>query len=301
MLLSIIVCVIDGGPTLERCLAALAAQQDPPPLDIVVPYDPTIPFVPEVVAKFPGVRTVTLPPFTPEEAPGTPAGEHELYDRRRATGLANARGELVAMIEDRGPPQPTWARAFLRLHERGVTPVVGGAVANGRSDVLGWADYLADFCRYQPPFKEDFRDYVTDINVCYRREALEPVRDVWAERFHESIVHWVLQRRGIRLLLSPEPVVMLRRAHLTLGRLVRERVAWGRLFGQLRSRELSRPRRVMMVLLSPGLPLLLFWRIARRQLALPTRGEFLAAAPALALVVSAWCIGEAIGYVRGAD
>jgi hypothetical protein len=298
VLFSVIVAVVDSGAALDRCLAALAAQQDAPPLEILVPFDATVPDVPDVCRRFPGVRAIAMGTVPTERRPDSLAGQHELVDLRRSAGLREARGDLVAMLEDRGAPAATWARELARLHtEQPAAAVVGGAVTNVRDTPLAWAVYLNDFGRFQPPFPSGPQAWVTDINLCYKRAALDSTRAIWAERFHETTLHWELQRQGASLFLSPAPVVEQRREGLTLAGLLEERLEWGRLFGYTRAREHPGPVRFAFAALAPALPLLLFARIARRQVALPSRGAFLRAAPALLLLLAAWSAGEALGYL----
>jgi len=297
VLLSVIVAVVDSGAALARCLAALATQQDAPALEILVPFDSTVPDVPDVCRRFPGVRAIAMGSVPTERRADSLAGQHELVDLRRSAGLREARGDLVAMLEDRGAPAPSWARELAQLHEQHPHAVIGGAVTNVRDTALAWAVYLNDFGRFQPPFPSGPQTWVTDINLCYKRAALEATRQLWGERFHETTVHWELQRRGAGLYLSPGPVVEQRREGLTLASLLEERLEWGRLFGYTRAREHPGLARLAFTLMTPALPLLLFARITRRQLGLASRGAFLRAAPALLLLLIAWSAGEALGYV----
>jgi hypothetical protein len=225
-----VVTVVDGGATLEGCLDALAAQRDPPELEVLVPRDPTLPDLSSLVARYgERFRIVEMEPVSTERAPHTHAGQHELYDRRRSRGLAAARGELVAILEDRSRPVPEWAAIADRLHAA-APAVIGGAIANGIDRMLNWAVYFCDFGRYEPPIAPGPAPWVSDVNVVYKRRALEATRELWAERYHETTVHWALLRAGETLYLSPEPLVHQHRAGLRLGELLRERFHWGRLF-----------------------------------------------------------------------
>jgi hypothetical protein len=296
--LSVIVTVVDGGAALERCLAALAAQQDAPPLEVLVPWDASIPAAGGLAARFPAARFLALGAIATQRPAATPAGQHELYDRRRAAGLAAATGDLVAILEDRGVPRPDWAATMARLHGALPHAAIGGAVAHGRTGTLNWAVFFCDFGRYQPPLAAGPRPYVTDVNICYKRRALEVTRTLWAERYHETTVHWALLRAGETLYLSPEPVVEQHRDGLRLGALLRERLGWGRLFAYTRAREVPAARRLVLAALSPILPFVLLARLFRGRLARGRdRGAFLRAAPAILLLLAAWSLGELLGYL----
>lgn len=300
MRLSVVVTVVDGGEALRRCLAALTSQEGAPETEILVPVDASEPAVPGIVAEFPGVRLLELGDVPTAAPPKSPTGQHELFDRRRSVGLAAARGEVVAILEDRGVPRPDWARTLSDLHAKSPHLVIGGAVEHGRDATLNWAVYFCDFGRYHLPFAAGPADYATDVNIGYKREALERTRDLWRDRYHETTVHWALQRDGARLQLEPSLVVVEQRDGLRLGSLVGERVAWGRLFAYTRAREAGLGKRIAWAVMSPVLPVVLLLRHARVQWGKrATFGKFLRAAPAMALLLAAWSFGETLGYVTG--
>jgi hypothetical protein len=302
-LLTVVVTVVDGGRALDRCLGALLAQDDAPDMEILIPFDDTRPDVPTIVDGLArgrdDVRPLDLGRLPTRHDPSSPAGQHELIDRRRAKGLAAARGEIVAIVEDRGVPRRDWASAIVRHHGNLPNLVIGGAVENGRDATLNWAVYLCDFGRYQLPFAQGPRPMVSDVNVAYKRRALELTREIWRERFHEPWVHRALERRGEILLASPDIVVDQVRDDLGLGELVRERMAWGRLFGALRASGATPARRLLRVAASPLVPAVMFARILRDRLGKPPGpGRFLAIAPATVLLLAAWAAGEAAGAIQ---
>src|SRR5215208_7078445 len=299
-LLSVVVTVVDGGAALPRCLTALTSQVHGPSMDVIVPYDSTIESVALLTPAFPAIRFIHTGPLVSQRPPMTAGGQHELIDRRRAVGLAAARGEFVGIVEDRGVPRQDWAATALRLHRELPNLAIGGAVENGRDHWLNWAVFWCDFGRYQLPFEREPRHYLTDVNVVYKRQALERTRDIWHEKYHEPLVHWALERAGETLLLTPELVVDQMRDGLTVTGLLEERLAWGRLFGSLRVHESSAVRRFGLTVMAPLLPAVLFWRMIRDQIrkgAPP--GRLFQVGPAALILLSAWAAGEALGYATG--
>jgi hypothetical protein len=300
MLLSVVVTVVDGGETLVRCLSALARQEGAPTLEVIVPYDDSVSGMAPIVARFPTFTFVALGTIDTARAKVGPAGQHELFDRRRSAGLGRARGEVVAIVEDRGVPRLDWARKLVEAHEKMPHAVIGGGVENGRNRALNWAVYFCDFGRYQLPFESGPREYVTDVNIGYKRRAIDVTRPLWKERYHETTVHWALIRAGETLYLSPDFAVDQMRDNLSLGRLVSERVGWGRLFAYTRAREISFGKRLLLAGMAPVLPFLLFYRLARHQMVKKrTVGKFVAASPAVMLLLATWSLGEMIGYLTG--
>ncbi|MGE3956201.1 MAG: hypothetical protein AB7H96_05730 [Vicinamibacterales bacterium] len=296
MLLSVIVTIVDGGAALERCLDGLARQQHAPPLEVIVPWDDTVPGIDALRTRYPAFHFLALHQRQTARPAHSHAGQHELFDRRRAAGLGAATGEIVAILEDRGVPRADWARTLHDLHGRLPHAAIGGAIENGRTSIRHWAVYFCDFGRFGLPFEPGPRAWVSDINIAYKRRALEQTAHLWKERYHETTVNWALAREGEVLFLSPEPVVDQLREPLAFGGMLRERIAWGRLFAATRAEEAPLVRRLALVLGTPLLPLVLLARHARLQL--PRRpGTFLASAPLLVVLLIAWSAGEALGYI----
>jgi hypothetical protein len=296
-LLSVVVTIIEGGEALEECLRALEAQS--PPLEIIVPYDTSVPDMAAVEEAHPDLRFLPMGEVQTEHPRSGPAGQHELFDRRRAAGLAAARCELIAILEDRGVPRLDWAEQMIELH-RAPHAAIGGAVECGIDQPLNWAVYFCDFSRYQLPFEEGVQDYITDVNICYKRSALEATREVWQERYHETNVNWSLLEAGHTLYLAPEPVVDQVRRKRGIGALLSERYHWGRLFAHTRVNQSTPLRRAVYLLMAPLLPFLLLLRHANTQRKKAVRWRrFVQVAPLVFVLLVAWSLGEFVGYATG--
>ena len=296
--LSVVVTIVDGGATLERCLDGLADQVDGPTMEVLVPYDASIAETAGLVDRYPDFRFLDLGPMETERPIESHGGQHELFDRRRSGGLTEARGELVGILEDRGVPDPSWARTMDRLHAA-PHAVIGGAVECGIDETLNWAVFFCDFGRYSPPLEAGPREYVTDVNITYKRKALESTRELWESRYHETTVNWAIARSGETLFLSPEPLIRQYRDQLTVGGVVRERIDWGRLFAYTRVREVGIGKRAVFTLLSPVLPVVLLLRHGRMQMQKGRLGRFIKASPYVLLLLAAWSLGEFRGYLTG--
>ena len=296
--LSVVVTIVDGGATLDRCLTALNEQVGGPELEVIVPWDDSLQGMAELERRFPRFRFLALGRLDTLRPKPSPAGQHELFDRRRAAGLAIAGGELIAILEDRGVPRSDWAARVSELHAGLSHAVIGGAIQNGRDRPLNWAVYFCDFGRYQLPFEAGPRPYVSDVNICYKRHALEKTRELWASRYHETTVHWALQRAGEVLWLDPSFAVDQMRDGVTLGGVLSERIGWGRLFAYTRAKETSLLRRLILAGLCPVLPFVLLLRHLRMQFQKRVNaGRFVAVSPVVFLLLAAWSFGELIGYI----
>lgn len=295
--LSIVLTVVEGGEAVARAIEALQRQEASPPLEIVVPYDDTAAELDAMASRFPEVRFLALGHVPTEQPPTSAAGEHELYDRRRAAGLAVTTGDLVAMLEDRGMPRRDWARTAVVLHATLPNGVIGGAIDPLPSGLLEFAIHVCDFTRYTSPFVSGPRDWVSDVNVVYKRRVLDDTRHLWRERYQEPVVHWALQRAGEALYLSDALVVEHRRAPVPLSTLAHERFHWGRLFGAIRGRSMSLGQRLAFGLSSPLIPFVLLVRHARAHAAKGRLARVVAALPALVFLLVTWTAGEVAGVL----
>ena len=298
--LSIIVTVVQGGDYVKSFLGELNAFIDPPPLEVIVPYDASISEVADYSADFPDVTFLDIGAVQTGRPPGTPAGTHELYDRRRAAGLARAKGEIIAILEDRGVPAPDWAKQVMRLHAEGGYHVIGGAIdCAAPVSLLNWAFYCTDFGRYGRPFDSGPRNWVSDVNISYSRDALEATRHLWQERYQEPVVNWFLMDQGHEMLLSEELIVRHSRPKTSLRELIPERFGWGRLFGEIRVREVGFLRRLALAAAGPLIPPVLWLRQGRLQYQKGRLGRYLRALPYVMILTTAWTCGEVWGYITG--
>jgi hypothetical protein len=279
---------------LERCLAALEAQEAAPPMEVIVPYHAQVEGIDRLRDLFP---TVTFLECTDRLVNIPQGGSREHHDELRAFGVDAAQGDLIALLEDHAQPAPGWAAAMARAHEQPYAGV-GGAIENGIDRSLNWAVYFCDFGRYQNPVPSTDSAIASDANVAYKRVALAAVRKHWANSFSETAVNWALRQRGERLMLSSEAIVYQQRSDLKHWFALKERFVWGRSFAALRSRSLSRQSRLLYAAASPLLPLVLLSRmtkltVARRRRLVP----FFRAFPVTSALTAAWACGEFIGYL----
>src|SRR5688572_6456573 len=295
---SVVVTIVDGGEQLRRCLLALAPQAGSPAVEVLIPCDDTIGDLATIRGEFPGFRFLPLGGLPTLRAPGSPAGQHELIDQRRAAALAASTGDIVALLEDRGVPRPEWIATLLELHARLPHPAIGGAIDWAGQGVLSWAVYAADFGRSRSAQPEGPREFLSSCNLSYKRPALEATRPLWGERYHETQVHDRIRQDGGVLWFAPTAVVEQARSGLGLAPLLAERFAWGRRYAVTRVDRASLWERSIRAVTAVVLPALLYLRILLRH-APDTPGQVLRATPALLLLLSAWSLGEGAGYLTG--
>jgi hypothetical protein len=297
--LSVVVTIVGGGEVLRNFLRAITTQDQPPPMEVIVPYDATIPETTAFAKEFPSVRFVDMGYVKTVRAEGTPAGEHELYDRRREAGLKASKGEILSLTEDRAPPRSDWARNVVQMHRELPHAVIGGAVecVSPAGDMLNWGIYIADCSRYAPPFESGPRQWITDVNVSYKRRAIESTRDMWEHGYNEASVHWALMDKGETLWLSDRMVVLYQSIYPNFGAALPVRFQWGRMFGEARAKAVSLPKRIAYTLIGPAIPFVLFARHGNVMRQKGKFGRFLRAAPATMVLLFAWMSGELAGLI----
>ena len=295
---SVVVALISGRPDdLERCLTALRSQEGAPPLEVLVPFDEPCREVTSLGDRFPEAHFLPLAGIDTSAARAGASREH--HDALRTLGLRQALGEFVILTEDHAIADPRWCRELLAaLHSAPVAACAGGAVDWGGESLLSYAVYLCDFGRYQNPVPAGPAAFVSDSNVCYRRQSLAAVGDAWKLKYQETIVHGAFESAGLAMLLTPGAVVRQRRSGLTWSSAVRERRVWGRSYAASRVGGAGFARRLTFAGMTPLLPFVLTWRLldgARRKGRHVART--VAALPALFVLSVAWSIGEAAGYL----
>jgi glycosyltransferase involved in cell wall biosynthesis len=171
---SVVLCTWNRATLLPGALAALLAQQDPPPHEIVVVDNASTDRTREVVDRFRAAHPCLRYVFE-----GSPGLSHA-----RNTGVRATRGPLVAFTDDDVRVPATWLRTIVDvLHRRPDAACVGGPVLpqlDGRVprwltaaqwSALGVQNYSAE------PFRVDPSRPVCLIgaNLIIRREALDAV------------------------------------------------------------------------------------------------------------------------------
>ena len=300
--LSIVVAIVSDTTNrpdvrhLELCLAALVRQNVEPATEIIVPYHPSLDGIAGVRQQYPKVRFLEATNLRTYTGLG---GTREHHDELRARGLAVARGSIVALIEDVGVPASDWSSCLVKAHS-GPFAGVGGAIENGIDRALNWAVYFCDFLRYQNPLPAGDSTVASDANVSYKRVALEAIRPVWQEFFHESAVNAALRSRGERLALAPDVVLYQHRQGLRLKAVLGERFIWGRSYAATRASLAGAPQRVFWALFAPLLPGLIVARMARMAWKKRrTLAAFMKALPLTVILTLSWSWGEFVGYMSG--
>ena len=132
--LSVVIPVREGLLEIAAVLEALLPQAEPVGAEVIV------------VGK---LGVVHSPPADPVRL--IDLDDDDILVLRRH-GLAEARGEVIAIGEDHAVPRPGWCEAVIRAHAERPEPAIVGCLVNATdATVSGRANFLAFAAPWQPP------------------------------------------------------------------------------------------------------------------------------------------------------
>ena len=216
----------------------------------------------------------------------------------RAIGMAQAQGDVVALTEDHCIADENWIEALMQT-ARGDADVIGGGIDNARrSRAVDWAAYFAEYGFFSPnrPDGNQATPLLTGANVAYKRHVIADVVGWAKDGEWENVAHSRLVAQGSMLRFARTAAIYQNQTY-SLAAFCVDRYVHGRDYARKRLVE-ERPNRWALFVASPMLPPLLTWRVARAA-ARSRWGTFLRALPATFLFLTAWSVGEAVGYMRG--
>ncbi len=286
--ISVVIASVNGFPWIGACLEALTAQQGGIPYEILVLDRCGAAVRQEIARRFPQseVRVIGV-----EGKPSIP--------KLRAQGMADARGRMIAILEDHCNVPSTWFESIRRAHEAG-HQAIGSGVENGAVErVIDWAVFFCEYARFMPPVRGGVGVEIPGNCAVYDRKALERVgpelkREVW-----ESFIHRRLSEEGVAFFCDPEMTVSHKR-EFGFGYFMSQRYHYSRSFAGMRLQGAPLLRRFVYAAATPLLPPLLLLRMAsilrqkRRRLK-----EFVQAVPFIGIFLLSWAWGEAVGALAG--
>jgi hypothetical protein len=216
----------------------------------------------------------------------------------RGAGMREATGDIVMLTEDHCVPGPRWVEE-LCLGVDNVAEIAGGGMDNAqRKRAVDWAAYFSEYGLFATTRSDtDGAMQLTGANVAYHRSIVGDVV-AWASAGEwENVAHERLRARGSSLHFVDSAPVYQNKSY-EFWDFCRDRYEHGRDYARTRLVEQPGARRWLLTAVTPLLPVVILSRVARA--AAPTRwGAFLKALPVTLAFVTAWSVGEAVGYIRG--
>jgi GT2 family glycosyltransferase len=270
---------------LQACLGSLLGQCQRMSAELLVARAATASDVAGLAKTYPSVRFVTAP-------------ADASIPQLRAIGMAQASGDVVALTEDHCIADENWVEALMQS-AHGDADVVGGGMDNARrSRAVDWAAYFAEYGFFSTDRPENNgTPLLTGANVAYKRHVIADVIG-WAQDGEwENVAHNRLVAQGSMLRFARTAAIYQNQTY-SLRAFCVDRYVHGRDYARKRLAEEAPNKRWVLLAASPLLPPLLTWRVARAA-ARSRWGTFIRALPATFVFLTAWSVGEAVGYLRG--
>jgi Glycosyltransferase like family 2 len=287
--LSVVVASFSTDALLMRSLTALNAQAHPARVEVIVVRD--VERSDDAAraaarARFPEVRWID-------------AAAGSTVPLLRTLGIAESRGEIVALIEDDCVVRPGWSTAATDAIN-GLEVAAGGAVEPGPyRRALDWGVYFCEYARFMLPVPTTVHAPIPGNNAVYKRGALMRLPHGTEDGFQEVFVQAAWRAMGLVTSVSGAMVVeninTWSLKHVTAIPYHHGRAYAGRRFGSRHG-----AFRFAVAVLTVPLPALKTLRIAatvvsRRRLL----GRLLQALPWILVFNASWSAGEGMGCLFG--
>lgn len=276
-----------GDYFLPRCLESLSRQAQETGSEVIVVDRCGGDVARRIERDFPWVRLVRADPAERASVP-------EL--RRR--GVAVARGDVVAIIEEHCRAPEGWIETIRRSIRDGDSAIGGPILDDGYARVRDWVVYFSEYNNYLPPWPEGERYILNGANIAYPRAVLVRHLDVLGSGYWEVVLHPLIAREGA--MRSVPAMGIPHTGPFDFGYYLEQRYLLSRVWGGTQRATASAAKRLVYLVAAPVFPVLLWFRIAMR-VARSGRhlGKFALAAPLLAPVVCTYVWGEWLGYLLG--
>jgi hypothetical protein len=282
--LSVVIAVQMAQQNLPEIMRRLACERYPE-VEFLVCYTDADPDVPRLLAQRGNVRAL----------PGLPGS---LIPQLWRDGILAARHATVAITTAHCIPDENWLKCLLQADLRGVAGMGGVFENHPDSDAAGWAIFMLRYISFAPPQTARQVEEIAADNAIYRRADILGHRDLLQRGFWEPSFHARFRAAGLSLALEPR-LRVIHRNRYGARQFFGQRFAHGREFGLTRAARLPRLKRILLIILSPLLPLVFLRKIvtvAQRQ---PQYRRRLGRAfPWLCFFLLGWGLGEARGYVE---
>jgi hypothetical protein len=220
--------------------------------------------------------------------------------RLRSLGFEEVRGDIVALTEDFCAPAPGWAEALVAAHEKSPAVAVGGPMGRRDGRASAWALTLCEYGRFFGPRTAGPVSDLPGTNVSYKVAKLREVLGDVPSEFQEVLVHGDLRERGETFYWEPA-ARMYDESDRPFRSALRAQYHHGRLYGGQRIHGRGLAVRVLRAALSPLVPVVLLFRIARAVVPSGNTMPMLRSMPYLLCLLIAWGIGEGVGSIAGVD
>ncbi len=283
--ISVVIASIVGAPFIDECLLSLEDQARTFAAEVIVVACGDTAYADRIRRKFAWVHVIHRP-------------KRETVPDLRRAGVKEARGGIIAIIEEHCLAAPDWLEAAMDAHAGGGYGVVGGPVVDhAYKRVRDWVVYFCEYNGYLPPWTDGETYNLGSANIAYSRDVLLKYEQFLSGGYWEAGLHPRLIADGVKFRSVPGMVVH-HRGPFHYGYYLQQRYWFSRAFAG--ARQLPASRKAVYFLVSPLVPFLLLARMAQRVVRQRCRLEkFAQALPLLIPVLMVYVAGEFVGYAAG--
>lgn len=286
--ISVVIASVNGLPSIAECLDCLVQQEGNIGYEVLVMDRCDEKTRQEIRRRF------LQPEIELVEVPGRPS-----IPKLRAMGIARARGQLIAILEDHCNVPLGWFRAIIRLHEAGYE-VMSGPVENAAVDrIVDWAVFFCEYARFMAPIPGGTVDEIAGNCAIYSRQVLDRVGPELREEVWEPFLHARMKELQIPFYCDPALTVA-HKKEFGFWYFLSQRYHYSRSFAGMRMRTAPFWKRMAYAGGCVLLPAILFGRMTKTVFEKGRhRLKFLFAAPVIAVFLISWAWGEAVGALFG--
>ena len=285
--ISVVIASKVGSPFIDQCLESIKNEVTELNGEAIVVTPGTQAYVSRLARDYPWIRVVHAP-------------ELEKVPALRRRGVEEARGDLVAVIEEHCSAAPDWLHQAVAALSKGSYGAAGGAISDANYKRL--RDWVVYFCEYNgslPPVPAGETDQLNDANIVYPRRLLVEHAQLLDEGYWPMTLHPTLLRKGIKLLSVPEMVVY-HRGPFNFGYYLHQRFLFSRAFAGVRARAQSPGRRLAYIVGAPLIPVMLLGRMTAKVLQKRRRvARFVVTLPLTVPALVVLVAGEWVGCLLG--
>lgn len=217
----------------------------------------------------------------------------------RMTGVTQAQGDIVAIIEEHCVAPPHWLQTILNSFRDGDVVIGGPILSQDYGRVRDWVVYFSEYHNYLPPWPDGERYNLNGANIAYRREKLVGHQELLGSGYWEVVLHPKLAKEG--LFRSVSRMGVYHTGPFDYGYYLVQRYLLSRVWGGMQREKVGFAKVSVYLMVAPVFPLLLLARIGIRVFKSKNHiGKFLTALPLLVPVAIAYVWGEWLGYLIGA-
>ena len=284
--ISVVVASVVGAPFIDACIASLDAQANAPQYEIIVVDCHGADTRKRLAQKFPSVRI--LPQETRKTIP----------DLRRI-GVENAKGEIVAILEEHCTATPEWLKTIAASFDPGTAAIGGSVLDENYKRLRDWVTYFVEYNAYMPPVPNGEVHDLPGNNVAFRKSVLLKHLEQLKEGYWEAFLYSRLAQEKSQLKSVPEMAVY-HCGPFNYGYYLGQRYLFSRAFAGARRSVMPASRRMLYTALSPALPALLLARISARVWQKKHRvGRYVQTLPLIVPATVVYIFGELMGYLFG--